>query len=316
MRQQWERLPEPWRKAVLRGVVAALLVAVGSLFLKDQFKSSASILPDQSRTRGLGSLGDLSKAAGLSGLLGGAAEGGDFGSLPDILTSRWVCERLLKKEYAFHTRSWRFGGWTAKHQTLFDYLGEPDMDRAMSALLHSYTADKLQRTNLVAVSIETASPELSHQVLEEALRLLEDFLDHQVQTRGDIKVAFAKQRLVEAREEYLQAEGDLKRFAEKNRAYRFSAEPGISLEGQRLEGLLKIRGDLAALTVMNQETALMEAADDTTRPNVLDRANLPIRKSRPARSLLVLLAAFLVGSASLLWDNRVRISAFLRDHEA
>lgn len=316
MRQQWERPPKPWRKAIWRAFVAALIVAVGSLFLKDQFKSEASILPDQSRSRNMGSLGDLSKAAGLSGLLGGAAEGGDLSSLPDILLSRWICEQLLKKDYSFHTRSWRFGGWTAKHQTLFDYLGEDDMDRAMSALLRHYTADKLQRTNLVAVSVETASPELSQQVLEESLRLLEDFLDHQVQTRGDIKVAFAKKRLIEAREEYQQAESDLKQFAEKNRGYPLSSDPGVRLAGQRLEGLLKIRGDLVALTVMNHEAALMEAADDTTRPNVLDRANLPIRKSRPARSLLVLLAAFLVGSASLLWDHRVRLSAFLRDHEA
>ena len=114
----------------------------------------------------------------------------------------------------------------------------------------------------------------------------------------------------------MQSEKELMTFAEKNRGYPLSSDPGVRLAGQRLEGLLKIRGDLVALTVMNHESALMEAADDTTKPNVLDGPNLPMRKSRPARSLLVLLAAFLVGTASLLWDHRLRLSAFLRDHEA
>jgi hypothetical protein len=289
-------------------------MAVLSLFIPDKFKSEASILPDRSRSRLGGSLGDLSKAAGLSGVLSGSTEGAET-NFPDILNSRWMAERLLRTEYSFHIRTWRFGAWQPQKQTLFEYLNEPDMDRARDALQRIFTAEKLQRSPILVLSIETRSPELSQQIVEESLKLLDLFLDHEVQSKGDIKARFASERVQAAKQDFLSAEQDLKAFANANRNYPVSSDPGVRLGGQRLEGLLKIRGDLLALTMMNHENALMEAADDTATPNVLDHGNLPIRKSRPTRSLLVLMAAFLVGAASLGWAQRAWIASFLREHD-
>jgi capsule polysaccharide export protein KpsE/RkpR len=301
--------------AIIRGCWAGAFMLVLSLLIPDQFKSEATVLPDRSRSRAAGSLGDLSKAAGLSSILGNGAEG-EEANFPEILVSRWVCERLLAKEYAFHLRSWRFGAWQARKETLFNYLDEADQDRALQALQRIYNAEKVQRSNIISLSITTKSPELSQQVMEEALQLLDQFLNHEVQSKGKIKARFAQQRVQVAKDEFLSAERDLKAFAGRNQNYPLSPDPGVRLEGQRLEGYLKIRGDVLALTLMNQEHALMESVDDTAAPNVLDHPNLPIRKSRPMRLLLVLLVTLLAACVSLIWDERKWISSYFRSHEA
>jgi len=48
---------------------------------------------------------------------------------------------------------------------------------------------------------------------------------------------------------------------------------------------------------------------------VLDPGNLPIDKSRPARSIIVLLAFFLVSAGSWAWLNREWIRERLLDAE-
>jgi hypothetical protein len=301
--------------AIKRAGVAAVLMAVLSLFMPDKFKSGAVILPDRSgrSMHGLAGLGSLS---GLGGLLGdgGLTDGADA-NYPDILLSRWVCGQLLKKEYTFNVRSWRFGPWKEKRETLYKYLGEPNIDRAVAALLRIYSAEKSQKSHVITMSVETNSPELSRDVAAEAVRLLEKFMDSKVQSRGEVKALFIADRLEEAKREYLLSEQELGRFMTRNRNYIVSADPAVQLEGKRLEEFLKIRGDQVSNLLVSHEQALMEAKDDTPVVNVLDDPNLPVQKSRPTRSLMVVLAAVLVGGGSILWDRRQMILDSLRARE-
>jgi hypothetical protein len=54
---------------------------------------------------------------------------------------------------------------------------------------------------------------------------------------------------------------------------------------------------------MNREQALLEEKNDIPILNVLDPGNLPIEKSKPARSVVVLLTMMLVGAGGWLWLN-------------
>jgi LPS O-antigen subunit length determinant protein (WzzB/FepE family) len=55
----------------------------------------------------------------------------------------------------------------------------------------------------------------------------------------------------------------------------------------------------------------MEEKNDIPIVNVLDPANLPMEKSKPKRSMIVLLAMVVAGSGSWLWLNREWLRAQL-----
>jgi hypothetical protein len=100
------------------------------------------------------------------------------------------------------------------------------------------------------------------------------------------------------------AEDAFRRFLEANRNYLSSADPSVRLKGNRLETELKLRQQLVTTLALNREQALLEEKNDIPILNVLDPANLPIDKSKPARSIIVLLVTLLVALGTWVWQNR------------
>jgi uncharacterized protein involved in exopolysaccharide biosynthesis len=74
--------------------------------------------------------------------------------------------------------------------------------------------------------------------------------------------------------------------------------------GSRLETELKLRQQLVATLAVNREQALIEEKNDMPILNVLDPANLPIQKSKPARLIAVIIGMLGVCAASWLLFNR------------
>jgi hypothetical protein len=68
---------------------------------------------------------------------------------------------------------------------------------------------------------------------------------------------------------------------------------------------------------MNREQALLEEKNDIPILNMLDPGNLPIDKSKPARSVMVLLGMLVVGAGGWIWLNRdwVRTRLLAEDDE-
>ena len=77
----------------------------------------------------------------------------------------------------------------------------------------------------------------------------------------------------------------------------------MRLKGSRLETELRLRQQLVTAIAMNREQALLEEKNDIPILNVLDPGNLPIDKSRPTRSVMVVFASLLVGLGSWIWLN-------------
>ena len=111
------------------------------------------------------------------------------------------------------------------------------------------------------------------------------------------------------------AEDAYRRFLEGNRNYLNSADPSVRLKGLRLETELRLRQQLVTTLALNREQALLEEKNDIPILNVLDPANLPIEKSKPARSVIVLLVTLLVGFGTWVWQHREWISERLLAEE-
>ncbi len=299
------------RRPVLAAIVAGLLTAVVTLLLPNYYSSEARLLPVDSK--GLsGSLGGMATAAAAFGISIPTADNSET-NFVEILNSRWMREQLLRSEFVYHRRSWRFGQERLTKGTLQEYLGQKNMDRAVRRMGTCFFVTKEIKSKIVTISADTKYPELSQQMVEKACKLLEGFLQRKGRTRGGAKALFAEARLLEARQELDEAEGALRRFLEGNRNSNVSPDPAIRLKGLRLENELKLRQQLIMTLAMNREEALLEEKNDIPILNVLDAANLPLEKSRPARSVYVLLAAFLAALGCLAWDGRSWIQGILFD---
>ncbi len=306
----------PWLLELKRplqiGLVAAVLTAAVSLFLPNQYRSEARILPVEAK--GIGGLGNLASAAAAFGV---SMPGGDSSdaNFVDILQSRWLRERLLDTEFTFQARSWRFGAERNHRERLSAYLNAGNTDRALKILAPMVEVSRDLKSKVVLLTVETKSPSLSQQIAQRSLQLLEEFIQQKGRTRGGAKAAFAKARLEEARGEQAKAEAVFQKFLETDRNYQVSPDPSVRLKGTRLEGELRLRMQLVTTLALNLEQALMEEKNDVPILNVLDGGNLPLDKSRPRRSVFVALAFMLASAGAWAYANREWIRSRLLDSE-
>ncbi|MFN7958115.1 MAG: hypothetical protein U0P46_07325 [Holophagaceae bacterium] len=264
------------------------------------------MLPADAQSSASGALG----AAAAVGITLPGQESPDA-AFVDILNSRSIRVALLTTRYRFHLRNWLFGLEQLKEQTLYEYLRAKNMDRAVRTLKEHVTITRDLKTKLLTITVETESPELSQLVAEQMVTLLNDFVVGKAQTRGGAKAAFAEQRLEQARAEMAQAEEALRAFLESNRNFLQSTDPGVRLRGQRLDNELKLRTQVVTTLAITREQALLEEKNDMPILNVLDRGNLPIDKSGPARSVMVLMTLVAVTGACVIYRERERVRRLL-----
>lgn len=296
------------RIPLVLGLCVGILTAGISLFIPNQYKSEARILPADSR--GASGLAGVAAAAAAVGVTIPGQDSADAAYV-DILNSRWLREKVLHTRFHFRVQSWRFGAEELRDQTLFEYLKKKNMDRAIKALKEDITISRDLKTKLLTISVETPSPELSQQVARRIVGLLDEFVVGKSQTRGGAKASFAEKRLLEARGEMAEAEEQFRRFLDGNRNYLQSAEPAVRLKGIRLENELKLRTQLVTTLAVGREQALLEEKNDMPILNVLDSGNLPIEKSAPSRASLVLAAMAVAIFGSIGWQHREGLRAFL-----
>ena len=289
------------KRPIQWSLIAGFLAVMLSLFFPNYYKSEAYLLPIESK--GPSALGGLASAAAAFGVNVPGSDGGDA-NFVDVLSSRLLKERLLQTEFEYHLRSWRFGSERAEKGTLFAYLNQKNMDRAIRELGSVLFISRDMKSKIIVLSAETKSPELSQLIVQRAIKLLEAFLQEKGRTRGGAKVAFTEARLAEARREMDEAEDAFRSFLRVNRSIQTSADPDLRLKNNRLETELRLRQQLVTTLAMNREQALLEEKNDVPILNVLDPGNLPIEKSRPSLSLNVLSWMAFVGIGTWIWFNR------------
>lgn len=292
-------------------MVLAAATALGSLFVKNHYTSEAKLLLMDQRAGG--SLGAFAAtAASLGGLSG--QEGSDAAYV-DILNSRTIREAALASEYTYHERPWMFGAAKARHTTLQGYLKERTMDRALLALKRCVFISRDPKTRTILLAVETTSPDLSQQVAQRMLALMDEFLVTKSRTRGGLKAAYAERRLAEARMAMDLAEAALRTFSEANRNFLLSPEPAVRMKGIRLENEFKLRTQLVTTLALNQEQALLEEKNDLPVLNILEPGNLPQEKSWPSRGAWTALVFFLGGGlAAAIQSREWLLSHFQRAH--
>ena len=294
----------PLRNAALAGAAVALI----TLLIPNTYVSEARILPADSR--GSGGLGQMAAAAAAVGIAVPGQDSSDA-AFVDIVNSHWMWRKLLQEKYRFSTRFFYFGPWRERDETLYEYLDVKNMDRAMKKMKEVLTVKRDLKTKLLTLSAETQSPELSQLVVRKAVGILEDFIQVKSRTRGGNKAVFTAERLKEAQESYTLAERESMVFLNDHRNFATSNEPAVRMKGTRLENTLKLRQQVVTTLTLNSEQALLEEKNDMPILNLLDEGDVPIDKSYPPRSIIVLMAMLLVAGGSWGWTHRERLKTYL-----
>lgn len=296
------RLAE-FRTPLRNGLVAGAVVAVITLFVPNTYKSEVRILPADARSPSGGGMAAAAAAVGV------AVPGQDSSDAAyvDIVKSRWMQKKLVQASYRFRTRGFLLLPWTQREETLYQYFRARNMDKAVDKMKNMVTVIRDLKTKLITITVETPSPELSQQVAQNVSQGLEGFVKEKAQTRGGNKATFTAERLREAQVDYARSEKGFKEFLDAHRNYATSSEPGIRLTGLRLENNLKLRQQVLTTLTLNYEQALLEEKNDMPILNILDEGDLPLEKSGPARSRIVIIFAIVAMGLTLLWGQRAWI---------
>lgn len=286
-------------KAAKVACIVAFVAALVSLCLPLYFKSEATLLPTDSRAGS--SLGGIAAAALGLGLPG---QDGPEVAYPEIIQSRWLRRTLMETTFTFTRKIPPFGRSRTETKPLREYLGGGNEDQVLRRLAQMLVVQRDLKTKKIVLSVETRSPDLSQQIVNKAVGLLETFLREKNQTRGKAKAAFLGERLVEAREHLADQETALKTFMTHNRNFSQSSDPAVRLQGLRMESELRLQQQLVSTLTLNREQALLEEKNDVPLLNLLDAGYCPVERSRPARAQIVALAFLVVFGGLLTWHRR------------
>jgi|GEM_PF-580903 len=291
-----------WRAGAITGAILAVLIVAAALLLPATYRSEVSFVSNTTDNVNLPA--GLAGMAGMSGLAGqlGMSIGGEPSESPafyvQLVLSRELLTRLL--ESRFHDPESDSPADSARLVDILE-LGRDKsharrMEIGVERLRRAITPNADPRTNLVELSIDMPSAELSAAVANRTVELVALFNMEQRTSRARARRAFVNERLTDADRELRAAEDRYRDFLLQNRQWRSS--PTLTAEEGRLDRRVTMAGDLVSTLQREFETARIDEVNDAPMVTPVDSAIPPVRPRwpRPAPlAALALTSALLVG---------------------
>ena len=175
---------------------------------------------------------------------------------------------------------------------LLEVVDAANIDCAVQGLQELIEIDTDKRTGVVLLSATTEYPELSTAIVHAYLEELDNYNIHHRRSKAANNEKFISGRLAEVKHELQEAEDTLKSFREKNMNYLKSDDPGLQLHLSRLQRDVELKAGLYISLNQQHEIARLGAAKDIPIVQVLDVGAVPLVKSSPRRSIILLAAFF------------------------
>ena len=257
-------------------------------FIADPLYSSSSKIKSASGG------GSFSQATGLAAQFG-------F-SLPTQSESNWVYPEIIRsRTLARAMLSRKFD--SQKHGTqksLLEILTyDTDTPNLISEMIENIAIENFLLMLNVSADIKTSINTITITALEARLStdinsaLLEELDRHQknfIKTKTSKTKLFIEERILETEKELMGTEEDLKIFMDRNR--RIENSPSLLLEEQRLTREVTVLTGVFTTLKQQLENTKIEEVKDSDYIVIIDPPELPLRKSKPNKKVLVFLAGF------------------------
>jgi uncharacterized protein involved in exopolysaccharide biosynthesis len=260
------------KKMILSVTFAAALLSLGyALWLPNIYTASAKIMPPQQSQSSAGAI--LGQLGGFAGLAGGAL---GIKNPADIyiamLTSRTLAEKMLPR-------------FDFQLQQVYETKSQAE---ALGVLLGSCICT-VGKDGIITVEVRSLDPKLSADLanafVEELARLMQSF----ALTDASQKRAFFEQQMKQAKDKLTDAEIHLDKT------------PNTSLHYLDAVRDLKYQEAIWEILAKQFASAKLDEAKDFPMIQVLDKAIAPDNKSKPRRSLIVILATLVAFFLSVIW---------------
>lgn len=303
-----------WRIIAATLGVCVVLAILALIFIHPVYRTKVSFIPNSTSGAKLPSLG----GGGLSSITSQLGMGsGDPSESPGFYTKLLESRELLTR--IINTR---FPDPRTPVKTdsvpLIDMLRikkkDPIRKRelAVKKMSHSISPDYDRKTSMVEVNVDAEYPELSAQIANRALQMVNKFNMEQRSSRARSKRVYLEGRLNEAKAELVTAENRHRDFLMSNREWRSS--PALTADEAQLQREVNTSLGLYNTLQQQYENTRLDEFNDAALITVVDTAVVPRKALWPRYGLLtiatlfvgLLIGTLIAAAATLMEDWRIR----------
>lgn len=271
--------------------LAAVCGIVYALIAPEVFSTNTLFVTKTGRSGGAGNLSFLASLAGISmPSSSGSIDPSEY--LDKGIQDQAFLAKLFEKKWAF------------KGDSLYlDSILEIQPDTTLPNWEYHYYMSKLEairkgglisinkdpQTGILELTVNVSDPQLAYDINIYALNLISSYIRNSFQTQAKEKRTFIEDRLTETKVDLTKSEDDLVRFKERN---LMSHSPNVMLEEARLTRQVTLNQEIFLELKKQYELVRLEELDDQTLVQVIKNPEVPIQRSKPKRSMLVIIATF------------------------
>lgn len=294
-------LLEHRRALVFLPLATAVVLAVGSRVLPAEYTSSGTFTPQDRQQSQLSQFSGLASQFGMSlpVSLGGGQSPAFYA---ELIRSENLLSEVVAHDYPAASSDGAGDSTSADLVEYFDAPGDTRPERVASAvniLRDRMSAGSDTETGVVSLSVTTGRPELSRQVADRIIELVNRFNLQRRRTQAGAERRFLEGRVEKARVELEAAEDSLERFLESNRSYRNS--PTLQFRHQDLQRQVDMEQQIYTSLVQSLQQARIEEVRSTPVITVVEPPRVPARPDRASLVLVALLGLVIGLIGAVIW---------------
>lgn len=267
-------------------IVLATIVCSFTLVRPRTWTASASFSPSEAQGAGqLGQLAGLAAQFGFSIPLGASAESPEF--YVALLRSEELRRSAVQSTYTITEDTSPDTTWISGSLVeLLEIRGRSEAGRienAVERLGRLMSASASPETGIVRLSVQTKRPELSTEVADRLLSLVNEFNLQTRQSQASAEREFVASQLASARAALGVAEDSLQQFLQANR--RIENSPQLGFERDRLQRSVTLHQEVVISLAQALEQAKIEEVRNTPVITIVEQ---PFPPAKPDRRRLVI----------------------------
>lgn len=289
------------RAILLAALVGAFFLVTSTLLEAPHYTSTASFTPESRAV-------EASRLSGLASQIGIQVPTGEAGQSPqfyaDLLVGRALLRETVLTKYELNEKSNRPDAQPGRGN-LVDFLEVEAETRplavanAIDALRERISVSGDPETAVVELSVTTRWPELSQQVADRMLELVNDFNLERRQTQAAAEREFVENQVARAESALHAVEDSLQKFLEQNRRYENS--PELRFEYERLQRRVRLRQQVYTSLSESYQQAKIEEVRNTPVITVVEPPELSARPEPRRLGLRGVLGLVLGGMMGVIW---------------
>ena len=284
----------------------------------NQYSSQVTVMPEV-QAKGAGGLGNLGSLAGLAGINLESLSASSDAIRPDLyptviqsvpfalhLLKQPVIEKDRKKAIplqAFIEKNSSksltgvIGAWLSlsKEQHAASRISNPDIltlskeqEEQVLYIQQVVSINYDKKTGIVTISTILPDPVVAATVVQQALDYLTNYITEYRTEKANKEVEFLRKQVDSAKRRYEQTEVGLSVFRDRNRNLVMNT---AKIEEQRMQAEFLLAQELYNSLTKQLELAKIKVQEQTPVFKILNPAQVPLRKSKPARAVIIIIAA-------------------------